>query len=237
MQNPSEDTEWNDALRKYGIIPEKQEITENSICKMVDEAAEKLLKQQEGKDMADMTLDELDLLEDDEDERVIEEYRRKRMAEFQAYTQKAKFGVVREISADDWVQEVNKAGEGVYVVVHLYKNGIPLCALMNQHLMQLAAKFPCVKFLRGQAHCCMPTPFPDNALPTVMIYKDGAPLQKYVGPEYWGSRPAIEEVEWVLAKKAGAFTTELEADPRKRTKDVLMSKLKGDNYDSDNDDF
>lgn len=42
-----------------------------------------------------------------------------------AAQQKAKFGSVKEISAIDYVDEVNKAGEGVWVVLHLYKSGYP----------------------------------------------------------------------------------------------------------------
>ena len=37
--------------------------------------------------------------------------------------QKAKFGDVREISAIDYVDQVNKAGEGVWVILHLFKSG------------------------------------------------------------------------------------------------------------------
>ena len=58
-----------------------------------------------------------------------------------------RFGEVREISAQDYVAEVNKAGDGIFVVLHLYKQGIPLCALINQYLTQLAAKFPTVKVI------------------------------------------------------------------------------------------
>jgi len=47
------------------------------------------------------------------------------MAEILAAQQKAKFGSVKEISAVDYVDEVNKAGEGVWVVLHLYKPGYP----------------------------------------------------------------------------------------------------------------
>ena len=47
------------------------------------------------------------------------------MAEIMALQQKAKFGSVKEISAVDYVDEVNKAGEGVWVVLHLYKTGYP----------------------------------------------------------------------------------------------------------------
>jgi hypothetical protein len=45
------------------------------------------------------------------------------MAEMAAAQQGAKFGAVKEISAVDYVDEVNKAGDGVWVVLHLYKTG------------------------------------------------------------------------------------------------------------------
>ena len=32
-----------------------------------------------------------------------------------------RFGTVREITAVDYVQEVNKAGEDIFVVLHLYR--------------------------------------------------------------------------------------------------------------------
>ena len=47
------------------------------------------------------------------------------MAEYLARQQKAVYGSVREISAVDYVQEVNKAGNEVWVVLHLYKSGYP----------------------------------------------------------------------------------------------------------------
>ena len=40
MQDPNADTEWNDALRRHGILPEKKkeaEITEDDLIKMVDD--------------------------------------------------------------------------------------------------------------------------------------------------------------------------------------------------------
>jgi len=39
QQNPNEDTEWNDILRRKGIIPEKkkeQEITEEQIVNLLE---------------------------------------------------------------------------------------------------------------------------------------------------------------------------------------------------------
>ncbi len=53
------------------------------------------------------------------------------MAEILAMQKKAKFGSVKEISAVDYVEEVNKAGEGVWVVLHLYKTGYPSKLLLT----------------------------------------------------------------------------------------------------------
>ena len=51
--------------------------------------------------------------------------RQRRMAEILAAQSKARFGSVKEISAVDYVDEVNKAGDGVWVVLHLHKSGYP----------------------------------------------------------------------------------------------------------------
>ena len=44
------------------------------------------------------------------------------MAEIRASQAKPKFGNVGEISKVDYVTEVNKAGEGIWVVLHVYKD-------------------------------------------------------------------------------------------------------------------
>lgn len=70
-----------------------------------------------------MSLDELDELEDDEEERVLEKFRRHRIAELKAQAQKNVFGDVIEISGQDFVKQINKAGDGIWVVLLLYKQG------------------------------------------------------------------------------------------------------------------
>jgi len=84
MQNPNEDTEWNDVLRAKGIIPDKPkeaEVNEDDIIKMLEDT----IKQKSGiKDMADMDLDELDELEDDEEEAILLQMRNQRIAEMKA---------------------------------------------------------------------------------------------------------------------------------------------------------
>lgn len=36
---------------------------------------------------------------------------------------KSSFGSVLEISKADWVEQVNKAGENVWVIIHVYSEG------------------------------------------------------------------------------------------------------------------
>ncbi len=73
--------------------------------------------------MEKKTLDELDELEDEDDERVLQEYRRKRLLELKEKATRARFGEVIEISAVDYVKEVNQAGADIWVVLYLYKSG------------------------------------------------------------------------------------------------------------------
>lgn len=49
-------------------------------------------------------------------------FRHQRLQEMKDQLSRARFGDVREITAEDYVQEVNKAGDGVWVVLHLYQH-------------------------------------------------------------------------------------------------------------------
>merc|ERR1712080_799542 len=112
MQDINEDTEWNDVLRAKGIIPQKPkeaEVNEEDLVAMLEET----IREKSGiKKMEDMDLDEL---EDEEEEKILLQMRQQRMAEIKSRMEKSKFGDVREITAVDYVQEVNKAGEGIFV--------------------------------------------------------------------------------------------------------------------------
>lgn len=236
MQDPNENTEWNEVLRRKGVIPQKEaEITEEDVINLMETTIKEKTGQNE-KAKEDLTLDELDELEDEEDERVLLEYRMKRIAEMKASALTNKFGEVREISAEDYIQQVNKAGEGIYVILHLYRNGIPLCTLINQFLHVLAAKFPATKFLRSISTTCIPN-FPDKNLPTIFIYKDGEMVKRLIGPETFnGMNLKLEGLEWILGE-TGAVKTDLESDPRPKVKDVLFSSLRQNDGDSDENDW
>ena len=44
------------------------------------------------------------------------------MAEMRAAQASARYGEVVDITKTDWVREVNQAGDGIWVVIHVYKN-------------------------------------------------------------------------------------------------------------------
>ena len=79
MQDPNEDTEWNDILRAKGILPPKPKgVSEDDISQLVEAAAEKKLAEEKrgtAKPLEDMSIDELDELEDIENERALHKYR------------------------------------------------------------------------------------------------------------------------------------------------------------------
>ncbi|XP_068602446.1 phosducin-like protein 3 [Brachionichthys hirsutus] len=222
MQDPNEDTEWNDILRKKGILPPKE------VPKDDEEEELALQRQSVVKTYEDMTLEELDENEDEfgeEDEAAIEMYRQKRLAEWKTSQMKAVFREVVEISGQDYIKEVNKAGDGIWVVLHLYKQGIPLCALINQHLSALARKFPQTKFLKSISNTCIPN-YPDHNLPTIFVYLEGDMKAQFIGPlVFGGMNLKAEELEWRLSE-SGAVKTDLEENPRKQIEDKLMSSIR-----------
>jgi len=224
MQNPDEDTEWNDALRKQGILPAKpkeKEITEADIVNMLEATIQ---EKQNGRNLEKLDLDELDELEDSEDEAILLEYRNKRIAELKELANRSKFGYVREITGEEYVNEVNKAGDEIWVILHLYAKGVPFCSLLNQYFTELAVKFPTVKFLRSIAQTCIPN-FPEKNLPAIFIYHNGQLKKQFLGAlELRGPNLSKDELEFLLGK-IGALNTEIKDDPRPAVTDKMFRDL------------
>jgi len=74
-------------------------------------------------DVQDTQDDDLDALLNDEDENVFSAYRQKRLLDLQAQLERKKFGEVGEITKQDYLEQVNNAGENIWVVLHVYKPG------------------------------------------------------------------------------------------------------------------
>lgn len=193
---------------------------------MLEKTIEKRTK--DGKNIDEMNLDELDELEDSEDEAVLSEYRAKRIAEFQALAAKARFGVVAEINGQDYIKEVNRAGEGIWVVLHLYARGVPFCSLINAHLAQLAMKFPATKFLKSIATTCIAN-YPERNVPTLFVYFEGQMRKQFIGEiDLRGPNVTTDELEYILGKE-GAVTTDITEDPRRKVSDKMFRELESNN--------
>ncbi|OBS66026.1 hypothetical protein A6R68_05433, partial [Neotoma lepida] len=188
--DPNEDTEWNEILRDFGILPPKEEPK--------DEIEEMVLRLQK-------------------------EAMEKRLQEWKALKKKQKFGELREISGNQYVNEVTNAE----------KDFVPMCLLVNQHLSLLARKFPETKFLKAIVNSCIEH-YHDNCLPTIFVYKNGQIEGKFIGIiECGGINLKVEELEWKLSE-VGAIQTDLEENPKKGIADVMVSSIRNISiYDSD----
>jgi len=61
-------------------------------------------------------------LDDDDDDRVLQSYRERRLRELKEKAARERFGEVVEINKAEWVTEVTDASKQSWVVVHLYKD-------------------------------------------------------------------------------------------------------------------
>ena len=162
-----EDTEWNDILREKGIIPE---IKREDLLEIV----EQVVHEHYNKPMEKMSMNELDLLEDEdlEDDRVFEQFRRQRLQEFKQLQSKEVYGTVTQISKPDYQKEVTDASKEVAVVVHLFQSHVPDSKLLLAIMDRLASKYRTVKFLKIQADMCIPY-YPDKNVPTLLLSVKG----------------------------------------------------------------
>lgn len=211
MEDPNEDTEWNDILRKKGILPKLEK------PKPEDREEEDMTEKKEN-------LDEVNLSDLDDDDEFIEMYKQQRIKQLQAQLAKNKFGNVLEITGIDYVDQVNKAGDDIWVILHLYRDGVQLCNVINHHLHSLARKFPSSKFIKSVATTCIPN-YPDRNLPTLFVYFNGEMKAQIIGPNTFSNNLSQDQLEWCL-KEIGAVQSTMEQSPNKETRDVITSSIR-----------
>ena len=234
MEDPNEDTEWNDILRRKGILPKLEK------PKPEDREEEDMTEKKEN-------LDEVNLSDLDDDDEFIEMYRgflkynilffkrnsflgisfvykQQRIKQLQAQLALNKFGSVREITGVDYVEQVNKAGDDIWVILHLYRDGIQLCNVINHHFNNLARKFPQSKFLKSVATTCIPN-YPDKNLPTIFVYHEGNMKAQIIGPNTFSNNLSQDQLEWCL-KEIGAVKSLMEENPNKVTRDAFTSSIR-----------
>lgn len=192
-------TQWDDIQRKLGNLPAKTPPykpppftpAEDDDSKPKDQS---WIDQKTEEELSDLE-DEPDL----DDDRFLHEYRKKRLAEMRNAAKISRFGSVIPISGSDFVREVSQAPADVWVVVILFKEGIPECGLLLRCLEELATKYPATKFVKIISTDCIPN-YPDCNLPTLLVYNNGAVKANYVGLHNFGRRCTPEGVALILCQ-------------------------------------
>eukprot|EP00906_Rhabdomonas_costata_P024291 RCo034941 len=135
------------------------------------------------------TLEEIEQqLEDDYDEdRALEELRKRRLAELQQEAAKPKFGSLRRIDKGSYTEEVSRAPPGVWVVLLMQQPGHSGCQALRAVLEQAAVAHPLVKFAEILSTDCV-AGFPDSELPFVVVYRDGQLQAQRTGLPPWGGQ-------------------------------------------------
>ncbi|KAG6907450.1 hypothetical protein DXG01_008834 [Tephrocybe rancida] len=250
--NPDEDTEFNDALRKYGIIPPR-EPTPPSPSPPPSPTFEDLLNDFTPSELREISED----APDDETERMIAAYRLQRLADDRKTEKRARFGRVYPIGREDYTREVTEASKiseeddedetGTGIVCFLYKDGcdvhhtsfqtvflrfvtilrIPRSDRTFEHIRLLAERYPRTKFVSIVGDKCIPN-LPDSRVPMIIVYKGGDIRNQIVA---WAAdqERRIEELEAILLV-TGALHMPERPQPGQRRKDDDES---GDEEDDD----
>lgn len=192
-------TQWDDIQRKLGNLPEKPPAFKPP---PFTPASDQDSIPKDKSFIDSKTEEELEFLEDDldlDDDRFLQEYRKKRLTEMREATKIVRFGSVVPISGSDFVREVSQAGPDVWVVVLLFKDGYAECGVLMKCLEELAVKYPGTKFVKIVSTDCIPN-YPDHNLPTLLVYNNGAVKANYAGSRSFGRRCTPEGVALVLCQ-------------------------------------
>ncbi|KAH7890032.1 thioredoxin-like protein [Phlebopus sp. FC_14] len=199
--NPNEDTEFNDALRKYGIIPQRETTPPEPSPPGTPTLHELLpeLTPEELRELGEEVTDD-DLL------RTVDTYTRKRLAQERKEAKRARFGRVYPIGREDYTREVTEASrideegdddeKGTGVICFLYKDGIPRSDRTFAHIRTLAGRYPRTKFVSIVGDKCIAN-LPDSRIPMLIIYRKGEIRNQLVA---WAAdrERRLEELEAIL---------------------------------------
>ncbi|KAI1613863.1 phosducin family protein [Exophiala viscosa] len=234
VDDPNADTEWNDILRKHGIIPEKPKDPEP----MIQEALLEAVQRAHDNRLEDKDLDELAELEDEEDEAFLEQYRKRRLAELSSLEKQSIYGQVYGLQKPDYARDVTDESSKAFVLVNLTSSlGTNVeSRILTELWRQAAVKFGNVKFCQIRADLCIEG-YPERNTPTILVYKDGDIKRQVVTLAHLnGPRTSMRDIERLLLE-VGAIT---ENDVRLKRKDS-DEEIGGGNQptveDDDDDDW
>ncbi|KAL5991103.1 hypothetical protein ACLOJK_012009 [Asimina triloba] len=232
-------TQWDDIQRKLGNLPPKPAPSKPPPFTPAEEESSKPKEKAWIDEKTEEELEDLEDAPDLDDDRFLEEYRKKRLAEMRAAVRVLRFGYVIPITGADFVREVSQAPPDVWVVMLLYKEGIPECKILLSCLEELATKYPATKFVKIISTECIPN-YPDRNLPTLLVYNNSNVKANYVGLHHFGSRKCTPEgVALTLCQSDPVLndghseSSVLEGVRKKFIEKVVTEREEDDDYSSD----
>lgn len=131
-----------------------------------------------------MTMQEYNMLQEDEDdEDFLKQYRLQRIEEMRRQLYRGKrFEQVFELrSGEDFLEALDMEDKSTLVMIHIHEADVPGCDSMAGSLLCLAQEYPLVKFcsVRGSAIGTSPL-FRGSALPALLVYKGGDLIGNFV---------------------------------------------------------
>ncbi|KAH7381618.1 phosducin family protein [Pyrenochaeta sp. MPI-SDFR-AT-0127] len=234
VDDPNADTEWNDILRKHGVIPEKPP----SPTPMIQEALEEGRRLAHENRLEGKDLDELAELEDEEDEDFLETYRKKRMAELSTTTAASIYNQVYHLQKPDYSKDVTEASQKAHVFVLLTSSqGTNTeSRVLIEIWRELSKRFGDVKFCQMRADLCIEG-YPDKNTPTVLVYRDGDIKRQIVTlRELGGVRTNVQHLEKLLVDVGAVRQGDSRLQRKQQEEDVNTSTIRQGKTTADDDD-
>lgn len=133
--------------------------------------------------------DALEDVQDDDEARILEEIRMKRLKELREKVVREKFGTVRELGgSNEYVKEVTEGSKkdgGIWVICHLYAPEKRECKVLHSALSTLAYQNLQIKFVRIRYDLAIKD-FPEKFCPCTFIYHNGAMKKQIIGLSEFG---------------------------------------------------
>eukprot|EP01061_Rhynchopus_euleeides_P032670 TRINITY_DN5434_c0_g1_i1.p1 TRINITY_DN5434_c0_g1~~TRINITY_DN5434_c0_g1_i1.p1 ORF type:complete len:262 (+),score=117.60 TRINITY_DN5434_c0_g1_i1:107-892(+) len=201
-------TEWEDIQYKHGnkvgayATQEEEILRQKTMKDMIEEAIDNY------DPLENRTVEQLDemLQEDgrgDDDEDALVAYRRKRREEMLEKQRGKRFGNIRHITKSQYVDEVSKAGDDLWVLCMLIEEGDDSCNWLLRIMGEVADRQPQIKIVSIKSTDAIAN-FPKQLLPTVLVYQSGVMQRQLNGLQAFGagngSNPTVEDTEALLRK-------------------------------------
>jgi hypothetical protein len=195
-------SEWDDIHRKMGnyeplpVIKSQAEHTKENIEAMeaITDPNRVLESKIEKEEKEEIDSDDM------EEDKFFEEYKRKQLERMgmdanaiisDSNQGRKYFGYVKEITSQEYVAEVNNAGEGISVLLNFYQDYFQGTVKINEVFEQLCKKYPFTKFVKSISTKCVPN-FPDSNLPYILYYRNSKLVRAFLQKDILSYR-AINE--------------------------------------------